>query len=250
VELGLRGRTAVVTGGSRGIGRTTAEMLVAEGARVLAVSRGGDAPAGEPVALDITEPGAGEALLAAAGGAVDILVNNAGTSEVKPLDALTHVDYQRQWELSVLGPAELVRALAPGMVERGWGRIVTVASSSGKRPSGTNVAYSVAKSAQLALSRAWADAYASHGVLANAVAPGPFATGLWMDPGGMADQSAAAQGISREEALERARARVPRGRYGTPAEIAAVVVFLCSERAANVAGAAWSVDGGAVPVII
>jgi 3-oxoacyl-[acyl-carrier protein] reductase len=250
VDLGLRGRTAVVTGGSRGIGRATVALLVAEGARVLAVSRGGDAPAGEAVALDITAPDAGARLLESAGGAVDILVNNAGTSEVKALDALTREDYERQWELSVLGPAGLVGAVAPGMVARGWGRIVTVASSSGKRPSGTNVAYSVAKAAQLSLSRAWADAYAARGVLANAVTPGPVETGLWLDPGGMADQAAAAQGVSREEALARARARVPLGRYGAPEEIAAVVVFLCSERAGNVAGAAWSVDGGAVPVII
>ncbi len=250
MDLGLTGRVAVVTGGSRGIGLAVVRGLAAEGARVLVVSRSGEAEAGEPLALDITREGAGERVLAAAGGAVDILVNGAGTSEVKALEALTRADYDAQWALSVLGPAGLVRALAPGMRERGWGRIVTIASSSGKRPSSTNVAYSVGKAAQLSLSRAWADAYAADGIRVNAVTPGPVGTGLWLDPGGLADQAAKAQGVTREEALRSAREKVPIGRFGTPEEIAAVVVFLCSERAANVAGAAWSVDGAVVPVII
>jgi 3-oxoacyl-[acyl-carrier protein] reductase len=135
------------------------------------------------------------------------------------------------------------------MAERGWGRIVNVASSSGKRPSSTNVAYSVAKSAQLSLSRAWADAYAGTGVLVNAVAPGPTSTELWLEDGGLADQQAAAAG-SRDHALAAARAKIPIGRLGEPGEVAAVIAFLCSEAAANVTGAAWSVDGGSVPVIL
>jgi 3-oxoacyl-[acyl-carrier protein] reductase len=136
------------------------------------------------------------------------------------------------------------------MAERGWGRIVNVCSSSGKRPSSTNMAYSVTKAAQLSLSRAFADAYAAKAVLVNAVAPGPVGSELWMEEGGLADQNADAQGRSREEVLEAAAARVPLGRFGTEQEIAAVIAFLCSEAAANVVGAAWSVDGGSVPVII
>jgi 3-oxoacyl-[acyl-carrier protein] reductase len=136
------------------------------------------------------------------------------------------------------------------MADRGWGRIVNVCSSSGKRPSSTNAAYSVTKAAELSLSRAYADAYAAKGVLVNAIAPGPVAGRLWLDPGGLADQQAQAQNRSREEVLEAQASKVPRGRLGTEEEIAAVIVFLCSERAANVAGAAWSVDGGTVPVII
>ena len=96
----------------------------------------------------------------------------------------------------------------------------------------------------------FAEAYAAQGVLVNAVAPGMVQTGLWLDQGGLADQSAAAAGTPREEALEAAAGRVPLGRFGTEEEIAAAVVFLCSERASNVTGAAWSVDGGTVPVII
>jgi 3-oxoacyl-[acyl-carrier protein] reductase len=127
---------------------------------------------------------------------------------------------------------------------------VNVCSSSGKRPSKTNMAYSVTKAAQLSLSRAFADLYAGDGVLVNAVTPGVVGSGLWMAPGGMADQLAQAQGISREEALQATAGRNPLGRFASEREIAAVIVFLCSELASNVAGAAWSVDGGTVPVII
>ena len=139
---------------------------------------------------------------------------------------------------------------APLMAEAGWGRIVNVVSSSGKRPSQSNAAYSVAKAAQHSLSRVFADSYAERGVLVNAVTPGPVDTPLWLEEGGLADQAAEAKGISREEALEAARGKIPLGRFATEEEIAAVIVFLCSERASSVAGAAWSVDGGSVPTIV
>ena len=144
----------------------------------------------------------------------------------------------------------LMRAAAPGMAERGWGRVVNVGSSSGKRPSLSNPAYSVTKAAQLAVSRVFADTYGERGVLVNAVAPGPVETPLWMEEGGLADQAAERSGVSREEALESARGKIPIGRFGTEEEIAAVIAFLCSERASDVLGATWSVDGGAVPLFI
>jgi 3-oxoacyl-[acyl-carrier protein] reductase len=112
------------------------------------------------------------------------------------------------------------------------------------------MAYSVTKAAELSLSRAFADLYAAKGVLVNAVAPGPVGTDLWMAPGGLADQAAQAQGKTREEVLEATGGRIPLGRLGTDEEIAAVITFLCSNAASNVAGAAWSADGGSVPVII
>jgi NAD(P)-dependent dehydrogenase (short-subunit alcohol dehydrogenase family) len=183
-------------------------------------------------------------------GALDVLVNNAGTSFARALEEIPDEDWQQQWELNVTAPMRLMRAAAPRMAELGGGRIVNVCSSSGKRPSSTNAAYSVTKAAELSLSRAFADAYARRGVLVNAVAPGPVETELWTAEGGLADQQAAARGISREEALEAAREKIPLGRFGTDEEIAATIVFLCSARASNVTGAAWSVDGGTVPVII
>ena len=248
VDLGLNGKVCVVTGGTRGIGAAVVHRLTAEGARVFTVSR-----RGADLDLDVTDPQAPARIAReceARLGPVDVLVNNAGTSEVKPLDELTDEDWQRQWELHVIAPMRLMRALAPGMAERGSGRIVNVCSSSGKRPSLTNAAYSVSKAAQLALSRTFADAYAAKGVLVNAVAPGPVDTGLWLAPGGLADQIAAAKEISREEALEAQAAKIPLGRFGTEDEVAGIVVVLCSAAASNVAGAAWSVDGGAVPVIL
>jgi 3-oxoacyl-[acyl-carrier protein] reductase len=149
-----------------------------------------------------------------------------------------------------MAPMRLMRLAAPRMAERGWGRIVNVSSSSGKRPGQSNVAYSVAKAGQLSLSRAFADAYAGRGVLVNAVTPGPTATELWVGDGGLGDQAAAASGTSREEALAAAAEKVPLGRLGEPEEIADVVAFLCSDRAGNVAGAAWSADGGTVAIIV
>jgi 3-oxoacyl-[acyl-carrier protein] reductase len=144
----------------------------------------------------------------------------------------------------------LMRAAAPKLADGGWGRIVNVCSSSGKRPSATNMAYSVTKAAELSLSRAFADLYAAKGVLVNAIAPGPIAGELWDRPGGLADQLAAKRGTTRETVLEQTAARIPLQRLARSEEVAAVIVFLCSEQASNVTGAAWSVDGGTVPVII
>ena len=242
MDLGISGRVAVVTGASRGIGAATADILEAEGVRVLRVSRG--------EGIDVTEPDAADAIAARAPGPVDILVNNAGTSFARGLDDLTDDDWNGLWELHVMASMRLMRAFAPGMAERGWGRIVNVASSAGKRPSLTNAAYSVTKAAQLSLSRVFADTYAAQGVLVNAVTPGAVASGLWMDEGGLVDQTAAARGVGREEAIAIQEGKIPLGRYATVEEIAAVVAFLCSERASMVTGAAWSVDGGTYASIL
>ncbi|HEX5145566.1 MAG TPA: SDR family oxidoreductase, partial [Conexibacter sp.] len=231
MDLGLAGRRCVVTGASRGIGRATAELLAAEGARLLLVARDGDAlaaaaPAGaELLAADVTAPDAGERIAAACAqrlGGVDVLVNNAGTSSVKALDELTEEDWERQWQLNVRGPERLMRALAPRMAQEGGGRIVNVVSTSGKRPSLRNAAYSVTKAAQLSLSRTYADAWAGRGVIVNAVAPGLTASELWTGEGGLADQTVAAGGAAdRDAAIAAAAARVPLGRFAEPGEIAA-----------------------------
>src|SRR4051794_18785253 len=209
--------------------------------------RGGDFQA------DITQPDAAERIVAECErrlGRVDVLVNNAGTSDVMALEELTDEEWELQWQLNVIGPNRLMRTVAPQMAERGWGRIVNVASSAGKRPSLRNAAYTVTKTAELALSRIYADSYAGKGVLVNAVAPGPTATELWTAQGGIADQQARRGGSTLEQELKAAGAKGPIGRLGEPDEIAAVVVFLCSERASNVAGASWSVDGGIVPLFL
>jgi 3-oxoacyl-[acyl-carrier protein] reductase len=245
MDLGLEGKACIVTGGSRGIGRAVAQALAREGADVLAVARtGGD------LELDVTSRDAAERLVAECPRPW-ALVNNAGVSHTRPRDELGDEDWQAQWELHVMAPMRLMRALAPRMAEQGGGRIVNVSSSSGKRPSGTlDPSYSVTKAALLSLSRVFADAWAPKGVLVNAVAPGVVEGDLWTREGGLADEIATRTGSSREEVLDSTRSRPPIGRMAREDEIAAVIAFLCSEPASYVAGAAWSVDGGSVPVII
>jgi 3-oxoacyl-[acyl-carrier protein] reductase len=245
MDLGIAGRTCVVTGGSRGIGAATAASLRAEGARVLTISRGGG-PTSDDLALDVTASGAVDELLGIAGH-VDILVNNAGMSYARPLESLSEEDWLEQYRLHVIAPMLLMRECAPRMAERGWGRIVNVCSAASKRPSLTNAAYSVSKAAQLSLSRVFADAYAGRGVLVNAVLPGRVDTSLWTAPGGLAEQIDPTK-PAQATMSERARP-IPLGRFATAEEIAEVVVFLCSDRAGAVAGAAWAADGGMVPVV-
>ncbi|HXO10127.1 MAG TPA: SDR family oxidoreductase [Solirubrobacteraceae bacterium] len=264
MDLGIEDRACIITGGSRGIGLEVARKLTADGARVLLVGRheqslqaaaarcGRDRRA-RWLALDVTDPEAGERTrdtCVSHFGRLDMLVNGAGMTTARALEQLTDEDWQAYWEINVMAPMRLMRACVPVMTRAGWGRVVNISTSSGKRPGQRNVAYSVTKAAELSLSRAYADVYAARGVLINAVAPGPVASELWLDPGGLADQTAEQQGRTREQVLESVAAGLPIRRLGTADEIANVIVFLCSEAASNVVGAAWSVDGGAVPVII
>jgi 3-oxoacyl-[acyl-carrier protein] reductase len=270
MDLGLAGRGCVVTGASSGIGRETALQLCAEGANVLLVARGEErlAAAAEEaqraakaaggtasaLALDVTDEDAGERMLAAAEerfGALDALVNNAGAAKWRDLDDVPDEDWRYQYELNVMAPLRAMRAAIPAMAQRGWGRVVNVCSTAGKRPSAAMAEYSVAKAAELSLSRLFADRYAKTGVLVNAVAPGPVEAEMWMEEGGLLDQARDLSGAgTREEALAEAGSKRPIGRLAKPEEIASAIVFLCSERASYVAGAAWSVDGGTVQVII
>ena len=270
MDLGLKGRACVVTGASRGIGRITARMLCAEGADILLVARSEDAlievadecaaagqEAGgraESLVADIADPDSASRIVREADdrlGQLDVLVNNAGTARWRDIDDVPDEDWYAAWELNVMAPMRLMRAAGPGMRERGWGRIVNVSSTAGKRPSASMPEYSVAKAAELSLSRLFADRFAPDGVLVNAICPGPVKSELWMDEGGLLDQSMELAGhASRDEALEAAGSKRPIGRLAEPEEIAGAIVFLCSEQASYTSGAAWSVDGGTVQVII
>ena len=247
MDLGLDGKACLVTGSTGGIGLEVARQLQAEGARVVTSGRRAAGIGDLHVAGDLSLPGEPERLVAAAQerfGRLDCLVNNVGGTAVRSLADLTDDDWQRSFEINLMSAVRATRAALPLMAGRG-GAIVNVSSTSGKRPSATLPEYSVMKAALLSFSRLVADVYAKEGIRCNAVTPGPTASEAWIGDGGLADQ----QG-DRETVLAKVAAGRPLGRLGTPAEIASVIVFLCSARSSYVTGAAWSADGGTVPVII
>jgi len=261
LDLGLADRVCVVTGSTGGIGLAASQLLAAEGAKVVVCGRDGarveQARTGTGAALgvvcDLSEPAAPEQLIGEATrafGRVDCLVNNVGDAYQAGFDELSDEQWNEMWRLNVMSYVRAIRAVLPGMRERGAGAIVNVSSTSGKRPSTSMPNYSVTKAAVLSLSRLVADLYAKDGIRCNAVAPGPTATEAWLAPGGLADQQAARTGSTRDEVLEAVGKGRPLGRLAEPDEIASVIVFLCSDRANFVTGSAWSADGGTVPIII
>jgi 3-oxoacyl-[acyl-carrier protein] reductase len=255
LDLGLHDRLCVVTGSTGGIGRAVAELLAQEGAKVVTSGRSEQGPGvGEAlhVAGDLALPDAPAELIrrAAEIGPVECLVNNVGEAYQADFDELTDEQWEHMWQLNVMSYVRAIRAVLPGMRERGRGVIVNVASTSGKRPSTSMPNYSVTKAAVLSLSRLVADLYARDGIRSNAVTPGPTATDAWLASGGLADQQAGRTGKTREEVLEAVGKGRPLGRLAEPEEIASVIAFLCSDRAGYVTGSAWSADGGTVPIIV
>jgi NAD(P)-dependent dehydrogenase (short-subunit alcohol dehydrogenase family) len=261
MDLGLKDRICLITGSTAGIGLETARLLVAEGARVVINGRDADRAeqaraevgAAFAVASDLSQAGAAAALVAetaSALGPVQCLVNNVGDAYQAAFEELTDEQWDSMWQLNVMSYVRCIRAVLPAMKEAGAGTIVNVSSTAAKRPSTGMPNYSVTKAAVLSLSRLVADLYAKQGIRCNAVAPGPTATAAWLGDGGLADQQAAGSIKTRQQVLEAVGAGRPLGRLAEPDEIAAVIVFLCSERASYVTGSAWSADGGTVPIII
>jgi len=243
MDLGLADSVCIVTGSTGGIGLETAQLLRTEGATVVTTGRSG----GE-VQADLSQPGEPERVVQETierHGRIDVLVNNVGYSEIRKLEDVTDEIWQASFEINLLSAVRATSAALPGMRARGAGTIVNVSSTAAKRPSTGMPDYSVMKAALLSYSRLVADLYAKDGIRCNAVTPGPTATGAWLGEGGLADQ----QG-DRDEVLARVAAGRPLGRLAQPEEIAAVIVFLCSPRASYVTGAAWSADGGTVPIIV
>jgi 3-oxoacyl-[acyl-carrier protein] reductase len=249
MDLALRDHVCVVTGSTAGIGLHVARLLVEEGASVVTSGRGDPPGVGETlhVQADLSFPGEPERVVEAAAGelgGLDCLVNNVGVARYARFEEVPDEEWEEYWQLNVMSYVRAIRAALPALRARG-GAIVNVSSTAGKRPSTGMPHYSVTKAAVLSLSRLVADLYAKDGVRCNAVTPGPTATDAWLSEGGLADQ----QG-EREEVLAKVGAGRPLGRLARPEEIAAVIVFLCSGRASYVTGAAWSADGGTVPIIV
>jgi NAD(P)-dependent dehydrogenase (short-subunit alcohol dehydrogenase family) len=249
VDLGLDGKRCLVTGSTAGIGREVVRQLAAEGARVVSCGRRHAPGVGEEthVVADLTLAGEPERVVdetIAQLGGLDVLVNNVGIARIARFDEVGDEEWDTYWQLNVMSHVRAIRSALPYLLD-GGGSIVNLSSSAGKRPSTSMPHYSVTKAAVLSLSRLVSDLYAKDGVRSNAVTPGPTATDIWLGDGGLADQ----QG-ERGEVLEKVAAGRPLGRLAQPDEIASVVVFLCSDRASYVTGAAWSADGGTVPIIV
>ena len=250
MDLGLRDRVCVVTGSTAGIGLETARLLAAEGARVVTSGRREAPEVGEAfhVVADLRRAGEPERVIRDAVdrlGRLDVLVNNVGVARQARFEDVPDEEWNEYWQLNVMSYVRAIRGALPHLREHG-GSIVNVSSTAGKRPSTGMPHYSVTKAAVLSLSRLVADLYATHGIRCNAVTPGPTATDAWLGDGGLADQS----GGDRDEVLAKVGAGRPLGRLAKPEEIAAVIAFLCSDAASYVTGAAWSADGGTVPIIV
>jgi len=257
MDLQLRDLRVLVTGGSAGIGLATAELLIAEGARVAIASRSPEREAERigaiAIAVDLATAGgcttAVDEAVAALGG-LDVLVNNVGVAQIRTLEQVDDAQWQAAWDTNVMSYVRCIRAALPHLRESGHPAIVNVSSTSGKRPSASMPEYSVTKGALLSLSRLVADVHAGDGIRCNAVTPGPTRSPAWLAAGGLADQTAAVSGKDRDQVLESVAAGRPLKRMAEPDEIAAVIAFLCSPRSSYVTGAAWSADGGTVPVIL
>jgi NAD(P)-dependent dehydrogenase (short-subunit alcohol dehydrogenase family) len=257
VDLGLTGKVALVTGGSKGIGRAVALGLAREGAKVAICARGETALAeaaraieqatrGEVLAAagDLTRMADVERIVAATVarfGRIDILVNNAGAAPGGELLSLGEEDWALALQLKFMGYVRCAKAVIPHMLRQGGGRIVNVVGNDGVKPLGVEIAPSAANAADLAMTTALAEQYGRHNILVNAVNPGPVRTERW---DGLVAGIAKARGIDFDEAQGRADRSIPLGRIATPEEVADVVVFVASERASFMNGAWILLDGG------
>jgi 3-oxoacyl-[acyl-carrier protein] reductase len=258
MELGLRGRRAVVGGATSGLGRASAEALAAEGCDLFLWARSADRLAETAdelrtnhgvgvdwVAADAADPGS--AAIVAAGaltiGPVDILVSNAGGPPTVDPTATDPEGWQRTFQLLAETPIALTTLLLPGMRERGWGRVVAILSSGVRQPIGDLVYSNAGRSALAAWLKTTARAVAADGVTLNGVMPGRIATPRITQ----LDTGRAEREGTTEDAVRTAHiATIPAGRYGSPDELGALVAYLGSARASYITGQLVAVDGGLI----
>jgi 2-hydroxycyclohexanecarboxyl-CoA dehydrogenase len=235
-------RVALVTGGGGGIGGAVCRVLAQQGCRIVVADLDGgraqqvaDEVGGSAVAVDVRDP-ASVAAAADAAGPVDILVNGAGWDELRPFLETDEAFMQKTLDINLAGPIRVTRAVLGGMVERGWGRVVNIASDAGRVGSSLESVYSAAKGGLIAFTKTIARETARHGVTANTVCPGPTDTPLLT---GIVE--AGGGGARVIEAMTKA---VPMRRLGRPEDVAAAVAFLASEEAGYITGQTLSVSGG------
>ncbi|WP_406733180.1 oxidoreductase [Streptomyces sp. NBC_01794] len=255
----LDGRTAVVTGASKGIGLAVAQAIAEAEAHVFVGSRssspGLDVLVEDGrvswVQADLTEPDGRARLVAAAGDRVDILVNNVGSAPARPggFLGITDEQWQQTLELNLLVPVAVTRAVLPGMLQAGRGCIVNIGSVNAVLPDPLVIDYSAAKAALLSFSKALSKEVGGRGVRVNSVSPGPVETELWLGDGGVADTVSDAAGIAPGDVVAQAAGATVSGRFSRPSEVAEIVVFLAGDRAANVMGSNFTVDGGFIPTM-
>ena len=265
MELNLKGKAAIVTGGSMGIGRAIALGLAEEGVSVTICARGKEDL--EKVKKEVEEKG-GQAHIISADlskpdaiqeivdstletfGTVDILMNNVGWGTVSEFTDLTDEAWQYNFDLNVMSAVRLSREVIPHMQKQGGGRIINIASGAAKQPMLKVVDYNVVKTALLGLTKSLSDEMAKDNILVNCICPGPIVTPLWERPGGTGDTLGEALGMTRDEAMNWfAEQQVPLGRFGQPEDIADLAVFLVSDRASYITGVSICVDGGQVKSI-
>jgi NAD(P)-dependent dehydrogenase (short-subunit alcohol dehydrogenase family) len=257
MDLGLGGRTAVVTGASRGIGLAVTRGLVAEGARVIAGARKASAELDElagtgmvhGVEVDLAEPGGPATLMAAAGEHIDILVNNVGAAPPRPggFAEITDEDWQSTLTLDLMAAVRATRAALPVMIAAGKGAIVNISSVNAFLPDPGVMDYSAAKAALANFSKSLSKEVGPHGIRVNTISPGPVATDLWLGDHGVAATVGRATGTRPEDVQSQAAQQMVTGRFSRPEEIADLVLVLASDRTANVTGADITIDGGLVP---
>jgi len=248
MDLGIAGRVAFVTGGSRGIGRAVAERLCREGASVALCARNRDSLAEAQRTLEALGSGrvlAIEADLtetaAAAWGRIDILVNNAGAARGIPFDDLTEELWLENLKLKLFGYLRMARLVLPHLRRNGWGRIVNVAGLAGLQPSPLTMPVGLNNAGILNVMKALADAEAPHNILVTTVCPGPILTERQTR---LLQDAARAKGVSVAEAEREATGAIPLKRMGRPEEVADAVAFLASERASYITGSLVLTDGG------
>lgn len=261
MKLELEGKVAVVTGASRGIGLAITQALVDEGVRVVAGARsaGPDLQALQTegrvdfVPVDLTTPaGPAELVERAAGlGGVDILVNNVGAVTPRPdgFASVTDEDWLATFTLTLLAAVRTTRAVLPGMLERGHGRIVTVGSVNAYLPDPLVIDYCAAKAALASFCKSLSKEVGPAGIRVNTVSPGPVETDLWLGEHGVARTVGQAAGLSPEDVAAQAASGSVTGRFSRPAEVATLVVLLASGRIDNVTGSDFAIDGGLVQTL-